>query len=473
VKRVTKISKYWIGIDLGSSSVKSIALSTSGEVIARGRSLLVGGAVSERPAHDWVVASREACRDLALPLEDALGIGLSGLTPSLVLVDQNGKPLRNALTWMDTRAHVEAQELEKIFGATENLLGTNLPWGPGYPPAQLKWLARHEEALVSSAFKALTVKDYVGSVLTGEFRSDVWSSKGICRVDTGSSASEIISEAGWSPKLSPDMGAPSDSRGSISAEGSRIFGLPHGLPVNIGWSDALCAMLSLGVYESPTAFALMGTSNIAGISTQSPKRIEGLLTIKPPIVPLGLIYGPTQNGGSVLEWLASLTGQSVEHLLDCSLAATGEIPNFVPFLNGERAPYWRSNLRAQMQGISTSTGVAEMAAAAILGIAGTLRSVIDSAEERNTKLMIGGKGVSHPAWKIAIEKVFESPAQFLDEDLSSLGAALLAAQSDGTVFASDLFQKPNDSESVEKVSWNFSFESWRNTRDDVLKMKGQ
>ena len=466
-----KISNYWIGLDLGSSSVKSVALSTTGEILARGRGVLDGGAISARPANDWVLASRQALRELALPLEEALGVGLSGLTPSLVLVDQNGKPLRDVLTWMDNRAQAEANSLEKEFGRTEKLLGMNLPWGSGYPPAQLKWVAKYEGNLRNRIHKAITVKDYIGLLLTGEMSSDVWSSKGVCRVDTASPADEMLESCGWLPKLCPEIREPFEPRGLTTFKGSKIFGLSQGLPVTVGWSDALCAMLALGVFQSPTAFALMGTSNIAGISTHTQHEIPGLLTIVPPITPLGLNYGPTQNGGSVLEWLSSITGQKIDFLLDESLKANGDIPNFVPFLNGERAPFWRDDLRAEIRGISTSTGLAELAAATILGIAGTLRSVIDATDDPYSKLVIGGKGVSHPAWNRAIENVFGVQAQFFDEDLSSLGAALLAAQQDGKYFVSESFQKVSELQTSSQPSWHFTYDSWRNTRDAILDRK--
>ena len=294
------------------------------------------------------------------------------------------------------------------------MLGTSLPWGPGYPPAQLAWLARRRPQARAATRWVLQAKDFVGMALTGSPASDRWSSKGICNVLTGAPADAILRAAGWDPAVCPPTAEPWEPRGTVTAEASDRFGIPAGVPVSIGWSDALGGMLALGVFEQPRAFAILGTSCIAGVSlapgsgapgtatpssswpgsaapgTSAPGTAapgtgavgSGLLNVPATVAPLALAYGPTQNGGSALDWLAALTGRDVPELMELSeqadLAAT---PVFAPYLAGERAPLWEAGARGVLTGLVVATGAPELARATLRGIAATIRNVIEHAEQ--------------------------------------------------------------------------------------------
>src|SRR6202034_4249403 len=128
---------------------------------------------------------------------------------------------------------------------------------------------------------------------------------------------------GWDPAVCPPSAEPWEPRGTVTAEASDRFGIPAGAPVSVGWSDALGGMLALGVFERPRAFAILGTSCIAGVSLAPGTGAvgSGLLNVPATVAPLALAYGPTQNGGSALDWLAALTRPGVPGLIDLSQGA--------------------------------------------------------------------------------------------------------------------------------------------------------
>src|SRR4029077_16972442 len=175
------------------------------------------------------------------------GIGLAGQTPTLVLVDQEGEPVRPALTWQDHRAEHEARALEDEFGDPQPLFGSRLPWTPAYAPAKLLWLSRHERETVARTRFVLQPKDYVGLRLTDSPLSDPWSSKGLCHVLTSEPATGVLERVGFDPRVAPPLADAWERRGTVTSEAAADFGLPEGVAVSVGWSDAVAAMLAVGV----------------------------------------------------------------------------------------------------------------------------------------------------------------------------------------------------------------------------------
>jgi len=437
------------GIDVGTSAVKAVLVELDGRVSARSRVPLPADAGGERDGMDWLDGTREALAQLPeFQRARVCSIGLTGLTPGTVPVDEAGHPTGPAITWQHSAATAEAAELAARFGDTAELLGTSLPWEPGYPPAQLAWLARRRPQTRAATRWVLQAKDFVGMALTGSPASDRWSSKGICNVLTGAPAAAILRAAGWDPAVCPPTAEPWEPRGAVAEEASVRFGIPAGVPVSVGWSDALGGMLALGVFEKPCAFAILGTSCIAGVSlapgtgsvgTGAPSTGvagSGLLCVPAAVAPHALAYGPTQNGGSALDWLAALTGRDVPELLDLSERADpAATPVFAPYLAGERAPLWEAGARGVLIGLVAATGAAELSRATLRGIAATVRNVIEHAEqaagERYPAVTMGGSLSGHPAWLTAAHEVLGRELSVADDEPSGYGAAMLGASAAG------------------------------------------
>ncbi len=437
----------WLGLDFGTSSVKALLVRRDGSVAGRASAAYptryAPGGVAEQDAGDYLRAAREAiaaCGAHGLPLE---GVGLAGQTPTLVPVDAHGDPVRPALTWQDHRAGEEARMLEDELGDPEPLFGTRLPWTAAYAPAKLLWLSRHEPETVARTRFVLQPKDYVGLRLTGSPLSDPWSSKGLCNVLTAEPATTVLARVGFDPEVAPPLAGAWERRGAVTAEAAAAFGLPESAPVSVGWSDAVAAMLAVGAFDNPSAFVLSGTSSIVGASSSRmlPAHPQ-LLALPAECAPLAVHYGPTESSGASIEWLARLLRcDTAEVLALAASAEADEPPVFVPYLSGERAPVWRTDVRAVVLGLGAEHGPAELANAVVRGVCLSEADVLAVAEEHTgpagSAVAVAGRGSGEPPWREARLAALGRPLRVLtDPDASALGAAMLgAAAAAGTLAA--------------------------------------
>ena len=436
----------WIGLDFGTSATKAVLVDSSGVVRARGSAPMATarptGSIAEQDADDYVRSARVAIADLG-PLDGELrGIGLSGHTPSVVVVGSDGRPLRPVLTWQDTRAERQAVELAAELGDPVPLIGTSLPWAASACPAKLRWLAEHEPSLIDDTQWVLQPKDYVGLVLTGSAVSDPWSTKGLCHVGTRAPAAEVMAAVGWPTRVVPTIADGQTSRGSLTAAGAELLGLPAaGAAVSVGWSDAMAGMLSVGALTNPSAFVLAGTSSIVGISVQhAPADAHPLYVIPDTCAPRAVVYGPTQASGASIEWLARLFDSTPDGIIEAAVAAVGPIPTFVPYLAGERAPVWRTDVRAVFSGLDLAHGLEHLASAVMHGVAFGDRHVLEVAASfagaTAGPVRLGGHTGSDPRWHATRLRTLGAPIlAFDDVDPASRGAAMLAMAASGIELA--------------------------------------
>ncbi|TQM10848.1 xylulokinase [Pseudonocardia kunmingensis] len=426
----------WLGVDVGTSSVKALAVGDDGAVLARGHAehptRRAGDHVEQDP-DDWVrglAAVVAQCADAG----DPDGVAVVGHTPSLVLAGADRRAVLPCLTWQDVRAGDEARDLQRDVGDARAAVGTDLPWGPSYLPAKLLWAARHAPAALTAARWLLQPKDHVGHVLTGVAATDPWSSKGLCRVDAGAEpVLPVLAAAGTGPALLPPRRDPWSLLGRVDGTGAAASGLPAGVPVAVGWSDALAGMAGIGAFEEPSAFLLTGTSQIAGLTGAEPAGPTPLLTVPATCAPLPICYGPTQAGGAALAWAAALLGREPDALVALAMTADpAAVPRFLPYLDGERAPLWRPDVRGVLQDLGSAAGPAEVGRAVMRGIVLSTRHVLATAAEATGvppgPVHLGGRSASQPEWtRVQRETLGRPLVAHREAETAALGAAVLAA----------------------------------------------
>jgi xylulokinase len=421
----------WLGLDVGTSSLKAVAVNADGAVLARAsvpyRSV---GRVGEQDARDWAEAAQEAiagCR-----VDGGIeGVSVTGQVPSVVLVDEAGIPVRLASTWQEQRSASHAEALEARFGRSTQLFGFALPWAASQVPAKLSWLAEIDPEARKRARWFLQPKDYIGYRLTGRVASDAWSMKGVVRVPDGGLIPEVVEAAGWKAEQCPEIRRPEAILGRTCGH---ALGLPDGIPVSVGWSDALSSMLALGVLTVSGAFVISGTSDVVGVTGDwDDVDAPGLYVVPAGIAPKTIVYGPTQASGASIAWAAGLLGLPIDAALSLAETANPEhTPSFVPYLDGERAPLWRSDVRAVITGLDQYCGPAEFMRSVVNGVGGSARHILETAAAATgtpiSGVRVGGRGEQGLVGLSAKAAVLGQSLSVLTEPyVSAYGAAMLAA----------------------------------------------
>ncbi|MEI6407053.1 MAG: FGGY family carbohydrate kinase [Actinomycetes bacterium] len=428
-----------LGVDVGTSSLKVLFLSLEGVVIDKAEAKISSdygpGGKAEQNAMDYLQGLKKVLAKKSRLLSRVVAIGLSGQTPSLVCIDEKGEPTTPVLTWQDNRPVQEAKDLEEKFGNPMEVVGTSLPWSASACPAKLLWLSRHRPEIIRKTRWLLQPKDFIGFHLTGEAISDPWSTKGICNVESLKAITPLMKFVGWGPEKMPKLQDGYVSRGKLTPYAAFFFGFPNiGIPVSTGWSDAMSGMLSLGVFTEPSAFIFTGTSAIVGISTQTPpKDGKNLYIIPKTCAPLSVLYGPTQSSGSAISWFGQQHLLTPDEVIDEAVKSTKKsVPVFTPYLSGERAPIWRSDIRASFFGLGAEDAVCDLSRSVLEGISFGERHVLEVAMlglgQSTSLIKLGGHAGKDPRWDvIRLRTLGTNLRRYKDEETTTRGAAMLAA----------------------------------------------
>lgn len=195
----------------------------------------------------------------------------------------------------------------------------------------------------------------------------------------------------------------------------------------------MCGMVALGVMSEPSSFIITGTSAIVGASTTTPPKDGGSLYIIPnSCAPLAITYGPTQSSGSSVAWLSALLGITQDEAINLAgRSESSDLPIFLPYIYGERAPLWRTDLQGGFYGVGGATNKSDLAASVLEGISFAEKQVIESAEALNHSaselIKLGGHAGNDQRWeKIRLKTLGREVLRFEDTDTTTRGSAILA-----------------------------------------------
>lgn len=453
----------FLGLDLGTSSLKALALDTRG--VVAGRASRAYPLMRQQPGwaeqnpDDWWQAAIGAVGDLArqgLQMEGVAALGLSGQMHGLVALDGHGEPLGACQTWADARCLAEARRIERRIPPARLLALTGSRAYSSALAAKLLWLRRHAPDRWRAVRHALLPKDYLRWRLTGAFSTDASDASGtlLCDIERRDWSDEILAALdiprGWLP---PVYESTMES-GVLTTEAARALGLRPGIPVIAGGGDAECAALGMGLMggspeDTGVALVSLGTAGQFFAVTPRPLvdaagRVQTLCHAVPDRWHL---MRAVLSGASTLDWLARAVAAPdtgavpVETLL---AEAEREPPGangllFLPHLNGTRVPVMDSAVGGAFVGLRPEHGRGALARAVVEGVALALRDGMVAARELGVGVahirLAGGAG-RHPLWVCVVADVFGLPVELgTTEDASALGAALLAGTGAGA-FAS-------------------------------------
>jgi xylulokinase len=449
-----------LGIDLGTASLKASLFREDGSLLAcesRGYPLLAPkSGFAEQDPEEWLKALSLACGALreAHPREfgGVAGIGICGQMHTQVYLDREGLLLRPAITWMDQRScalvndiNCDQQAHDLIFKESQNFPTTT------YTALQALWVKREQEALWEKVRHILVAKDYLKYRLTGTMATDPTDASGtlLYNVKDRTWSEALLRFFGFSPSLLPQV-LPSDTIiGTIAGEASRITGLPEGVPVANGCSDNSASALGAGMVEPGQVTLISGTAGVITVCSDRPlpdvqcRTLCWNYCLRDRWVTLGVM----QTAGESLNWFRRAFDTRVgecgpggdvfeqyDELVKNVPEACGGLV-FLPYLNGERTPYWDTFARGVFFGMSLSTDKASFVRAVMEGVCMGFRQNLEAVESLGIKVdqvrAVGG-GLRSPVWLSILARILRKPIVTVSTpDTGNLGNILLCGKAIG------------------------------------------
>jgi len=436
-----------LGIDVGTSSVKVLALSTEeGRVIASGlgRHAVFGrGEVLEAEPSQWIEATQMALQQCLSSLGPAVSqvaaIGLTGNMSSVVVVDRAGRPLRRAMLLADTRG---VEEIRRIPASLRDDIEarSHNPINTAFSLPKLLWLAKNDPLVVRSASAWLSAKDYVRLWLTGQLATDLTDAYNSLLVEANTAAwrFDIAERLGISSDIFPPIYESQAVAGTVTANAAVATGIRKGTPVVCGMGDMAAAALGAGSIEPGDGLISLGTSTtvLSPLGDRPlPDAWHGRLTYHPLPRPMGFFsLASLLTGGLAINWLREATGV----VPTTSGEIVPDVDNpliFLPHLSGAGSPDFDPTARGTIFGLTASTDMSQLFAALYEAVAFELRTIITIHEEVSAfdSISITGGATHLRPFLQVIADVLGLPLRVpAHVDVSALGAAVLAAHADHT-----------------------------------------
>ncbi|MEP6749903.1 MAG: gluconokinase, partial [Bacteroidota bacterium] len=452
-ERTSRKKECIVTIELGTNAVRIFAFNLKGEVIGETKGIYP----TYHPQPDYseqdpeqvfitmlYVLKNFLSEKIHAENYTVLTICFSAAMHSVLPIDKNGVPLRNAIIWSDNRGKNEARELKKTMLGKKIYRATGTPIHPMSPLIKITWIKNQDKQLFKKTYKFLSIKSYIIQQLTGEYLIDfsLASATGLFNNHHLTWDNDALDFAGITSAKLPDLVPVFHSPRKLKKEFQQSLGLPSGIRLITGSSDGCCATLGAGVWSEGKATVTIedsGAMRVVGkqiIQDEKERFFNYVLTEK-----YYVSGGPTNNGAVVFEWFAKQFGTfkkaydlencMSELISDAAKVAPGSNGLlFLPYLLGERAPIWNANARGVYFGLNISHEQQHFTRAIIEGILYEIFSIGKTLEEhRNIEsISVNGSFATIPFCSQIIADMFDKPVSICKNLNSvSLGSFLLSA----------------------------------------------
>lgn len=444
----------YLGIDLGTSGLKVVVLSTQGDVVDSAHRPL--SVINELPLHSeqapdaWWQALTDAMQELAErgALHDVRGIGLSGQMHGTVLLDAQGELLMNAILWNDGRSFEQCDKLSAYPNYLD--LARNHPM-PGFSAPKLQWVKEHLPEIFARIDKVLLPKDYLRYKLSGDFATDMADASGTLWLDVEKRQwhSELLALAGLCEEQLPSVYEGDAITGYLSHALAEQWQMPV-VPIVAGAGDNACGAMAMAVTEPGQAILSLGTSGVFLVATDKPyANTQGAVhNFCHALEERWISMSVSLSAASCLAWYAKqVQRQSIESLLaelDSKADYRAHAPVFLPYLSGERTPHNNPHAQGAFIGLTHQSEQPHFIYSVLEGVAFAMYEgaceVFKSGAQVERIFLIGG-GAKSDYWCQLMSDVFNMELVKLSQgELGpSVGAAKLAQRALG-----ELVEQPQE-----------------------------
>jgi xylulokinase len=432
----------FLGIDLGTSGLRALLVTKSGEIIGEGDAHYSvsnpADGFSEQDPADWVSACQVALGALRQAFPEAYrsvaGIGVAGHMHGATLLDAAGAVLRPCILWNDTRSHAEAAALD----AAENLraLSGNIVF-PGFTAPKLMWVARHEPEIFAKIKRVLLPAAYLSFWLTGEAVADLSDSAGTAWLDVGARdwSPALLAASGMTLGQMPRLVEGCACAAKLDPARAAELHLSPEAQVVGGAGDNAAAACGVGALDEGDGFVSLGTSGVllAARDGYAPLPASAVHTFCHAVPDRWYQMGVILSATDSLNWLSNITGCSpakMTQALGKTLTGPSDV-KFYPYLSGERTPHNDAQIRGGFAGIGQRSSQQDMTQAVLEGVSFALRDCLEALRKTGANpkslLAIGG-GTASDFWLQTLATVLNLPLDLpkSGEFGAALGAARLA-----------------------------------------------
>lgn len=435
----------YLGLDLGTTVLKLTAISDSGKILdTKSKELFIStpqpGWAEEFPLV-WFETFQDLFKEIALtvPLKNVKAMGISGQMHGLIAYNKKMQILRPAIIWADKRSTSEVEKINDLIGSKKIYHVTGNPIFTGFLLPSLLWLKKNEAQLFKKISKISSPKDYIAYRLTGNLFSEPTDALATAAFDYKKNnwAHNLLNEIGIDNNLFPEIISTSMPYGRTTKETAKLFNIPEGIPV-YGASDQAMAAMGCGLISEGNGFVAISTGGQFLLCAKKGilDKKQRLHTLNHAIEKKGLYMAATLSAGNSLKWFKSNIIRQMDTNYDTFIKGVENIQPgtdglfFLPFLAGERTPYFNPYLKGAFIGLGLNHNQVHMARAIMEGVSYSFRECLETFKDLNmpiSEIILSGGGTKNPTWRQMIVDVLNKPAYTINiDDHSPYGAAVFA-----------------------------------------------
>ena len=426
----------YLGIDIGTSAVKTVVMDERGEIADESSAPLSvsrpSPLMSEQHPDAWWDAVNKTVEALAKYTSAVQGIGLSGQMHGAVLLDRAHKPLRPAILWNDGRSGEECRELEATVDVP-NATGNHAM--PGFTAPKLLWVRKHENDVFAATKSVLLPKDYVRLCMTGDLATDMSDASGTLWLDVANRCwhADMLGASELTDDQMPTLYEGSDVTGVLSAETAATWRMNR-VPIVGGAGDQAAGAVGAGAVTSGICTLSLGTSGVmfAPDFGYNPNPAGGIHTFCHALPNTWHEMAVMLSAAGSLAWVSELTAAGDEASLIEEIQTSGSAKGkvfFLPYLSGERTPHNNPLAKGVFSGLTSDTDRAELGYAVLEGVAFAFKdcySELVNAGANVEHINVIGGGSQSRFWGQLIADVLQRPLIYRRD--AAVGPALGAAR---------------------------------------------
>lgn len=439
---------YLMGIDLGTSSLKTLVVDENGTVAAEASEAYQfdspKGGYSEQDPEVWWGACVRTIRQCLTKVkaDEVKALSFSGQMHGAVLLDRDNQVIRPAILHNDARSSAQVAMLKELFGTDGVKKHMMNAVYTGFLLPSLLWIRENEAKAYERAGKVCLPKDYLKLRLTGDVSSDISDASATLAYDIRNNcwSQEILDQVQVPMSLFPKLYETADAVGHVSRSAAEQTGLSESTIVVAGGGDQVMQGIGNGIVTPGVASSNIGTAGQLSYRSDAPVLDPDLKTntFSSYKKDQWLVMGAIMNAGVTLKWFNSLFEKAdydeVERMVSSVRPGSGGVV-FLPYMNGERTPHLNPDLSGVLFGVNLNTGRKELTRAVMEGVTYALnecRLLCESMGLYAKEIIASGGGARSRTWLQIQADVFNTPMRVSDtSEQAGLGAAIAAGAGAG------------------------------------------